>query len=175
MAAHYSARMSSPDPSQIAVLLNVLRERPGCVLHPPQGLPKLAEGHALPHDLREFYLLCGGASLHEDADHPCELRAPGHFTQATPGVLSELSPEELEAYLPASHFSWGWYTLADFGPPSERIAINCTSPQEGTCYRCDWATYPDPRQVAAPSFTALLHSLVADEGRTFWEDLFGQP
>lgn len=167
--------MSSPHSSQIAVLVDLLRRRSDCSLHPPRGLPELAATHSLPPDLREFYTLCGGASLHEDADHPCELRAPENFKQANAVLLSELTAQDQHARLPADHFSWGWYTLAEFGTPSELIAINCASPQEGACYTCDWVTYPNPTQVAAPSFTALLQRLVTDEGRTFWEELFDQP
>ncbi|WP_022803290.1 SMI1/KNR4 family protein [Deinococcus ficus] len=167
--------MSSPHSSQIAVLVDLLQRRSDCVLHPSRGLPELTEGHSLPPDLREFYTLCGGASLHEDADHSCELRAPENFKQANAVILSELTAQDQHAHLPPDHCSWGWYILAEFGTPSELIAINCSSPQEGICYRCGWVTYPNPRQVAAPSFTALLQRLVADEGRTFWEELFDQP
>lgn len=164
--------MSSLEPTSIRALLDTLRQRTDCVLHPPQGLPLLLEGQTLPEDLREFYTCCGGASLHENADYPCQLLPPSDFKQANFSILSELPIEEVQVHLPADHFSWSWYRLAAFDTPSELIAVSCQPPQLGTCYKCNWVTYPDAANVAASSFTSLLQRLVNDAGGTFWEDLF---
>lgn len=39
-----------------------------CIVYPPNGLPKVAEGYELPEDMLEFYSICGGIGLYVNTE-----------------------------------------------------------------------------------------------------------
>lgn len=164
--------MLVPNDLPLAELVRTLRGRKDCELLPPDGVPVPPPGMALPADLDEFYMVCGGGLFFQDSDFPFEILSPSKFAPANLAVLRELDMQDIRKALPDDHFSWGWFTIANFGTPSEIAAI-CLAPRDfGRCFACDWVRYPNATKHLASDFSAFLKRLLEDEGRSFWEDVF---
>lgn len=157
----------------ILELIEAIRSDPSCDLLPSSGLPVFDSQYELPDDLKAFYLACGGAWLHGKSDHPTQILQPSRFLLANYVCLKELSEQDIKESLPENHFSWGWYTVAEFGG-SDEIAAICLWPgfDFGHCYDCFWESYPNRERLMTNSFTIFLEKLLVSQGRVHHLELF---
>lgn len=155
---------------EIRDLINEVRKRPDCKVYSPSGLPIIAEAHVLPSDLIEFYALCGGLSLYENADYSAFIVPPNEVVLANPKIAC-MSRDELLAVdeeFWKDSISWDWYTIAHDGN-GDFLTIDLHPYRLGRCYDSFHETHAliGDSSIIATSFTDLLRRLLANEGR-YW-------
>jgi hypothetical protein len=153
-------------------LLQTIQATPGCIVHPTAGFPDIEKGHILPHDLVDFYRLCGGAILFEEAPFPTDIASPKNLVLANPVIFERVSEEELLAT--KGHISWSWYIIGR-GPNSQYITIDLSPERLGYCYDSFWDRHPGNSYIIAPSFTELLLGLLSTRGEYYYWDEPGFP
>lgn len=147
----------------IADLVEKIRNTPGCRLEDPLGLPIVCEQHVLPEDLKQFYRLCGGATLYEDvATDPAEIVSPHRIVLANSLMLVGLDDEEIAWYKEHLGITWSWYFLADYGN-GNYVTIDLSQERLGQCYDSHHEKHAAGNSyVVADSFTELLRWLLKD-------------
>ena len=146
-------------------LVDTIRSLPGCTLQPSLGLPIVCEQHVLPDDLKQFYRLCGGATLYEgEPSDPVEIVPPYKVVLANAIQLVGLDDEEITWYKNRQSIIWSWYIIADYGN-SNYVAIDLSQERLGQCYDANHELYPDC-PIIANSFTELLEWLIEKWDRT---------
>lgn len=153
-----------PDINQ---LITQIRTLPDCRVQEPTGLPQIDETkHILPDDIKEFYLLCGGAVLFENQDYPIYILPPEQFVLANPVIVGEICEEDLSS---------NWYIICNEGS-GEYITVDLNPQRLGLIYDSfsDRHAVEGESQVIACSFTELLERLINNQGQYwFWlEDEF---
>jgi antitoxin YokJ len=148
----------------IGLILDRIRAKGNCRVHPPEGLPDLQDSHELPDDLREFYTMCGGMELFVDSAFPLTISSPGKLVPANPIIVVGLSAEELtrSGYEQAD----SWYIIAESNS-GNYITIDLGPAHLGRCYDSFWDVHPFNSTVVAPTFTALIERLLATDGEYY--------
>lgn len=147
----------------IRSILASVRTEDDCEVRPPAGLPGVRLGHALPEDLRAFYVECGGLTLFGSAEFPCRIVSPEEFAPSNPQIIDAEAPEDLTD---------SWYIVAR-GESSEAISIDLGRERAGRCYDSFWDRHGirGSCAVIAVSFSDLLARLVASRGRHwYWHE-----
>jgi len=150
----------------IKTLISNIRLTPGCGVYTPTGLPHVRKEHTLPDDLRDFYQLCGGVTLFQDASYSVSIVPPRKMVLANPIILNMWSEEELRADS-GDDISWSWYIIAE-GENSQYLTIDLSRERLGYCYDSFWDIHPQDSQIIAKSFTDLLVQLLANRGRHWY-------
>ncbi len=137
-------------------LLNQLRRLDDCEILAPSGVPSV--GLPLPHDVEEFYRLCGGATLYRRAFYTIEIVAPNDFVRANPVIVGEDGKDDI---------SYDWFVIAKAG--EQYITIDLNESRIGRCYDSFWDRHGvvGECQVVASSFEQLLAQLIQGRG-TYW-------
>ena len=146
-------------------LVAAIQNTPGCAVRPPAGLPKVADGHVLPDDLREFYTLCGGATLFSSALYDFTIVPPDRVVPANPVILVGATEEQLAAT--KDDISWSWYIIGE-SDSGQYISIDLNPERLGRCYDSFWEVHPGNSPTIARSFTDLLVRLLADGGQSLY-------
>jgi antitoxin YokJ len=110
----------------------------------------------LPGDLREFYELCGGATLFRSASYTCVFVPPEQVVPANPVIVGEKGEGDL---------SEGWYIIASDGQ-GEYLTIDCHPARLGRCYDSfsDRHGVRGSCPIIATSFGTLLQRLLDGRG-----------
>lgn len=143
----------------LSELFAEIKASPRCTVLPAAGLPVVSDGHALPHDLKQFYELCGGVNLFNDSEYAISIVPPQMFTPANPVIIG--GQEE-------SDISSSWYVVGS-GGGTEYLTIDLSRERLGRCYD----SFVDRHGVAgscpiiATSFTELLTRLFLNDGK-YW-------
>jgi len=107
-------------------ILGRLKADPLHEVLPPQGLPKLREGHVLPSEVRAFYERCGGLKLnrYKEVYYSWRLVSPDEFRPATEIVIGK----ELNgmAQFWENHWASGLYVFGETDDPREKILVSCS-------------------------------------------------
>jgi hypothetical protein len=110
----------------LSELIEQIRMTPDCSVSDPAGLPLISEGHVLPDDLREFYELCGGLSLFENAeDYRIAIVLPEQVVLANPLIVGDVSGYD--------DISLSWYIIAQ-DDNNEYLTIDLSKERLGRCY-----------------------------------------
>ncbi|MED2011232.1 MULTISPECIES: SMI1/KNR4 family protein [Brevibacillus] len=141
---------------RISQLTTIIKTLPNCIVHPSQGLPEIKGYHDLPNDVREFYTLCGGVSLFQNADYPVNIVSPQEFILANLVIVGDLCEEDISS---------NWYIIANDGK-GEYLTIDLSQERLGKCYDSffDRHGVVGESQVIALSFTEFLERLVESRG-----------
>lgn len=124
---------------------------------------------ALPDDIKEFYSLCGGVILFENAPYSVRIVPPNEFVLANPVILGEeIIMDEIEKGSYEDQISKDWYIIADLFN-SDYIVIDMNEERKGRCYKAFWESYPDEGDtpIVALSFTELIEKLLENNGE-YW-------
>jgi antitoxin YokJ len=150
----------------IEKLLTRIQATPDCRIDTPAGLPVMEEPYRLPDDLRNFYQLCGGLSLAENAPYSVTIVPPTRCVLANPVILGEVS--ELAQVEEGEDISWSWYIIADCGN-GDYLTIDLSQERLGRCYDSFHETYGlrGDTPIIARSFTELVTSLYERRGQ-YW-------
>ena len=145
----------------VSALVQRVRLTVGCRVQPPRGLPTVAPTHALPADLREFYEVCGGATLFRDAPYSAVILPPERIVPANPVLVGAPGEDDISAT---------WYLLVDDGN-GNYISIDLHPDRLGRCYESFFDTHgvAGSCPVVAMSFESLVAALLTTGGRHwFW-------
>jgi antitoxin YokJ len=132
----------------------------GCKVYPPEGLPQIAHNHILPEDLKEFYSICGGASLYwEGGNYGSEIVKPKDFQLANPVIVGELCEYDISST---------WYILART-TGNEYLTIDLSQQRLGRCYDSyfEFHGVVGSCPIIARSFSDLLSALLSGNG-DYW-------
>jgi hypothetical protein len=152
--------------TSILPVLNAIRDTPGCIVHPPTGLPPIRDEHILPEDVREFYMSCGGVDLFPDAPFSVTIVPPDKVVLANPVIIGNWEEDKLRANS-ADDISWSWYIIAE-SSNSQYITIDLSPERLGYCYDSFWELHPGDSAIIATSFTDLLMHLLANRGQHWY-------
>jgi hypothetical protein len=132
----------------------------GCTVSLPAELPTIGPPHVLPVDVREFYELCGGATLFEDSDYPLVLVPPDQVVRANPVIIGEACDEDRSA---------SWYIVAR-DLHRNYITIDCSQERLGRCYDSSFDRHgiAGSCPVVATSFTDLIDRLLSNAGQHWY-------
>ena len=152
----------------IKELVDKTRTTPDCYMANPCGLPQISTEHQLPDDVREFYEICGGASLFENTEvYRVSILPPAEVVLANPVIVGPdgYSEEDLK------DISWSWYLIArdDNG---EYLTIDFSKQRLGRCYDSFYEIHAmaGSSPIIALSFTELLNRLYESQGKNqYWE------
>ena len=147
----------------IQQVLDHVRGLEGCSVLPPTGSPAVVPGLELPSDLKEFYSLCGGLILFQEALFPWRIASPEEFEPANIAILG-LGPQEDR--------SDDWYILASSGS-DQFISIDLSPARVGRCYDSfiDRHAIAGSCDVVATSFSEFLNRAIDCAGRSlYWLD-----
>jgi hypothetical protein len=157
--------------TDIAVILDIIRNTPGCHVDPPSGLPALPTGLMLPADLLRFYTLAGGAMLF--SDYACA----GHIRILRPDEFQRIDQTIYGERFASGPFPW-WYAVANVRD-SNYISIDLNPDHLGNCYDSFHETFAMPGYVniVAKSLTDFLTRLLNHrEDSSYWlQDDFESP
>ena len=149
-------------------LIAAIRSTDDCLVLPPCGTPRVAEGHVLPEDVKEFYGLCGGAKLFESSAFGITIVPPDRMVVANPVILIGVTEEQLEES--RGHPSWSWHIIGE-GPNAQYVTIDLAPERLGVCYNSFWDVHPGNSEVIARSFTEFLIRLLTHGGDSLqWDD-----
>lgn len=152
----------------IEQLLTTFRAKWDCEVLPPSGLPAVGPNHELPVDLREFYTLCGGMRLWQDATFPLQIVSSEDCVLANPVIIVGVTEQMLAET--KGHPSWSWYVIAE-GPNGQYVTIDMAPERLGLCYNSAWDVHPGNSTVVASSFTDFLARLLESGGEQwYWDD-----
>lgn len=140
-------------------LLKALRSNRSSEFRPPEGMPSVSEGHVLPEDLREFYTLCGGATLFQDSAYRLKICQPAEIRLANPVIVGELCPEDITS---------SWYIIAS-DQRGGYLTIDMAPDRAGRCYDSFWDRHGivGSCPIIATSFTDFLGRLIKSKG-AYW-------
>lgn len=141
-------------------LIKKVKALPNCRVHEPTELPIIDENkHILPDDLKDFYTICGGLTLFENAEYPIHIVPPEEFVLANPIIVGELCEEDISS---------NWYTVCNDGK-SDYLTIDLNKERLGRCYDSffDRHGLVGESQIIATSFTDLLEKLIKNKGQ-YW-------
>jgi hypothetical protein len=152
--------------TSIVSVLNEISHVPGCIVHPPTGLPSIRDEHVLPEDVHEFYISCGGVDLFPDAPFPVAVVPPDKVVLANTVIIENWDENELRADS-ADDISWSWYIIAE-SSNDQYITIDFSPERSGYCYDSFWELHPGNSTIIATSFTDLLIRLLANHGQHWY-------
>jgi antitoxin YokJ len=140
-------------------LLEKVSTLPDCEIFPPNGLPNTDGNLELPKDVQEFYSLCGGLTLYENADYSIKIVKPDAFVLANPVIVGEQCEGDISS---------NWYIVASSGN-SEYLTIDLGPDRLGRCYDSffDRHGIVGESQIIALSFTELFKNLINNHG-DYW-------
>lgn len=155
----------------IEKIIEKIRSLPDCRVYPPLGLPKIKNQLKIPTDVIEFYEICGGVILNENAAYSVRIVPPQEVCSANYVIIGEeLINSEIEKgnYDKEQEISEDWYIIADLYN-SDYLVIDFNSKRKGLCYKAFWDSYPEvgSTPIIARSFTELLNCLVENDG-DYW-------
>jgi hypothetical protein len=150
--------------SQLHELVAGLRNDTTCVFAQPVdqvGSTSLA----LPDDLRQFYEICGGLVLFDDAPFVWVIVGPHEMTPTNLEVIGEQVEDDITST---------WFVIArQRGDSNALISIDLGADRLGWCYDSDVEVHGlvGNSAILAHSFTELLDQLVKARGQyVFFED-----
>jgi len=152
----------------ISELIQKISNTPGCKVLPPTVIPDQLS-IKLPEDVIEFYTLCGGVCLYDNAPYFSRIVSPNEFASANRIILGdEIIDNEIEKGTYDQQISKEWYIIADLYN-SDYIVIDMNEERKGKCYQAFWETYPeeDNTPIISLSFTELLIKLINNKGE-YW-------
>lgn len=145
----------------VALLVDIVRAHPDCVVREPRGMPEVASTHVLPGDMRLFYELCGGIELYRHAPFGTSIVGPGEVLPSNVVIAGEQFPTDRSA---------SWYVISR-ATARHIISIDLSPARSGLCYD----SFDDVHGIAgscpviAPTFTDLLRQLIDARGEHwFW-------
>ncbi|WP_078393754.1 SMI1/KNR4 family protein [Shouchella patagoniensis] len=147
--------------SKIEQLINQIKSTTHCDVLEHVHLPEIDEKHILPEDLKEFYRLCGGASLFTNKDYPFYIVPPEEFVLENPVIVGELCEEDISS---------DWYIVCNDGK-DEYLTIDLNKERLGRCYDSffDRHGLVGESQIVGFSFTELLERLLEKRGEyLYW-------
>lgn len=144
---------------ELKELLEKISTLPDCKVYPPNGLPKTDRNLELPKDVQEFYCLCGGVAIYENADYNINIVKPDEFVLANPVIVGEQCENDISS---------NWYIVAS-GGNSEYLTMDLAPVRLGRCYDSffDRHGIVGESQIIALSFTELLKNLINNQG-DYW-------
>lgn len=138
-----------------------------CRILPVADWPTISQHHALPEDLREFYSLCGGATLFESATFRTIVSTPEQVVLANPIIVGELYEDDISST---------WYIITSDGSDGRKMTIDLSSERLGRCYDSFWDRHAvvGSSVIIALSFTEFLHRSLAygGDGYYWWSEAF---
>ena len=150
--------------SKLHELVAGLRGDRTCVFAQP-GDQTGSTSLTLPEDLRQFYEICGGLVLFEDAPFAWVIVGPHEVTPTNLEVIGEQVEDDITS---------SWYVIARLrGDSNALISIDLAANRLGWCYDSDVEVHGlvGNCAVLAHSFTELLEQLIKARGQyVFWED-----
>lgn len=155
----------------IKEIIERIRLLPDCKVYPPSGLPKVKSNLTIPTDVLEFYKICGGIILYDNAAYAIRIVPPQEFCSANYVIIGEeLIDLEIKKgnYNKDKEISENWYVIADLYN-SDYLVIDLNFNQKGRCYKAFWDDYAEVGNtpIIAKSFTELLNCLVENNG-DYW-------
>ena len=73
----------------IEKIIEKIRSLPDCRVYPPLGLPKIKNQLKIPTDVIEFYEICGGVILNENAAYSVRIVPPQEVCSANYVIIGE--------------------------------------------------------------------------------------
>jgi hypothetical protein len=147
----------------MAALIRRIQQTPGCRVYPPNGLPVIGREHSFPTDMHDFYQVCGGVSLFEDAGYYVNIVPPQNLLLANPIIVKS----ESSTLIDGNDISWSWYIIAE-SHSSQYISIDLSPERLGRCYDSFWDIHPWNSTLIALSFSELLSRLLANQGQHWY-------
>jgi hypothetical protein len=141
-------------------LVKQIQTRSDCLVYPCAGPPSIADDIRLPHDLAEFFSLCGGAELFQGQLWPVTINPPHQFRHANTAIVRDEAEYDR---------SYSWYLVASSF--DEQISIDLSSERSGWCYDSFWDCHAmaGSCRVLAKSFNEFLARCIEKEGRVrYW-------
>lgn len=146
--------------SDLANLIGRIHKLSNCKVYESVGqVPLVENGHNLPVDVVEFYMLCNGIDLFTGRNYPYYIVSYDEFVRANPVIMGCHWIEYEE------DISSGWYTVVK-DPEYNYLTIDLHPNRLGRCYD----SYPGIHAVRneciiiALSFTELLTRLIENQG-----------
>jgi hypothetical protein len=114
----------------------------------------------MPDDLRQFYSLCGGATLFSQSHFPIEILAPSDFEPSNLTVLGEGRQDDR---------SDDWYAVARSGS-DQVISIDLNPERLGRCYDSYWDRHAvvGSSAIVAMDFSELIRLSLQAKGRELY-------
>lgn len=140
----------------ITMLIARIRNTADCVVLPPAGLPIVEQQYSLPDDVREFYTLCGGVRLFQQASYSTFIVPPTECALANPVIVGERYEDDISA---------SWYIIAHDGK-GDYITIDFDPERVGRCYDSFWDRHAVAGSclIIAASFTDFVQRILAAQG-----------
>ncbi|WP_285397700.1 SMI1/KNR4 family protein [Lysinibacillus sp. fls2-241-R2A-57] len=140
-------------------IIEKIKCMPNYLVLPPEGIPKTEDNLELPADVQDFYEVCGGVKLFQNADYNINIMPPQEFVLANPVIVGEKCENDITSY---------WYIVADDGN-GEFLTIDLEGNRKGRCYDSFYDRHGvvGDSKIIAFSFTELLDRLLQNEGQ-YW-------
>lgn len=128
-------------PMTIEEAINQIRYRNDSTVLPPCGLPSVKAGCELPHDVAEFYHLCGGIKIRrfKEIFFSWEIVCPARFVSA-PSVVHRGFYDSVESFW-REHWAQSLYWFAQTEGAGEAIVVDCRLGTESRFLNADTETF----------------------------------
>ncbi|HEX6681617.1 MAG TPA: hypothetical protein VF062_02430 [Candidatus Limnocylindrales bacterium] len=154
----------------LSAILAEIAGRPGCRVLPPAGQPPSIPDWDVPQDIAEFYRLCGGLLLFDQAPYAWRVSGPSGLVPASPRLLTPDLAARVAVEYP-DDLTNGCYVIADGGngmSTEPHVVVDLHPARAGRCYAAFWDTYGlvDQMPVVARDVAGLLRWLLASDPQT---------
>jgi antitoxin YokJ len=148
----------------IRTILTTFRRSDRLIVHLPAGQPQWPSGIVPPHEVTEFYDICGGVEF-LDPEH----KKYADYRILSPSKVADIGTATcLEAAIERPLSEWFAIGEDDNG---EHAAVDVNPYRSGQCYDVFHETYSDPSsaRIVAATFSEFLQRLFA-RGKSYWFD-----